>query len=186
MKTCSKCGVPKDEAEFYKRPNRAIGFCSQCRECMRASSAAWKLRNPERTRELSRKSAAEFFRKFPERVRANAKASVKRRLKTNLDFRILHRLRRRLNHALLGRDRGESTLELLGCSVEYFRFWMQLQFRPNMTWENYGQWHVDHKRPCASFDLSDSEQRKLCFHYSNLQPLWARENQSKGASYALV
>lgn len=52
-----------------------------------------------------------------------------------------------------------------------------------MTWANYGKsgWHIDHIKPCASFDLSDPDQQKACFHYSNLQPLWAFDNLSKGA-----
>lgn len=54
-----------------------------------------------------------------------------------------------------------------------------------MTWENYGfyTWHIDHIRPCASFDLSDPEQQKICFNYKNMQPLWAHENLSKHAKY---
>ncbi len=50
-----------------------------------------------------------------------------------------------------------------------------------MTWDNYGKWQIDHKIPCASFDLTDPEQQKSCFHFSNLQPLWAKDNNSKGA-----
>jgi hypothetical protein len=53
-----------------------------------------------------------------------------------------------------------------------------------MTWDNYGEWHVDHIQPCASFDLSDPKQLAECFNWSNLQPLWAKENISKGAKYA--
>lgn len=51
-----------------------------------------------------------------------------------------------------------------------------------MTWENHGMrgWHIDHKRPCSSFDLSDPAQQCACFHFSNLQPLWATENLRKG------
>jgi hypothetical protein len=53
-----------------------------------------------------------------------------------------------------------------------------------MSWATYGfrGWHIDHIRPCAAFNLSDPEQQKVCFHFSNLQPLWAPENLSKGAT----
>jgi len=50
-----------------------------------------------------------------------------------------------------------------------------------MTWDNYGEWHIDHETPCAAFDLTDPVQQSNCFHYSNLQPLWAEENRRKGA-----
>lgn len=48
-----------------------------------------------------------------------------------------------------------------------------------MSWENYGKWHVDHIRPCASFNLADEEEQRVCFHYTNLQPLWGHDNCSK-------
>lgn len=49
-----------------------------------------------------------------------------------------------------------------------------------MNWENYGQWHIDHRLPCASFDLTQPDQQKACFHFSNQQPLWKRDNLAKG------
>jgi HNH endonuclease. len=54
-----------------------------------------------------------------------------------------------------------------------------------MSWDNYGRdgWHIDHIRPCASFDLTDPEQQRQCFHYTNLQPLWAADNIRKGAKW---
>ena len=70
---------------------------------------------------------------------------------------------------------------MLGCSIEFFMEYIEKQFKSGMTWQNYGAWHVDHVRPCASFDLTDHEQQKICFHYSNLQPLWAVDNLKKGA-----
>lgn len=73
------------------------------------------------------------------------------------------------------------TEQLLGCSVEFFRQYISGLFQPGMTLENHGKWHIDHIRPCASFDLTDLEQQKQCFNYTNLQPLWAAENISKGA-----
>ena len=49
-----------------------------------------------------------------------------------------------------------------------------------MTWKNYGKWHIDHIKPFASFDLTEPKQQKLVCNYKNLQPLWAKENLSKG------
>ena len=59
--------------------------------------------------------------------------------------------------------------------------YLQGKFKEGMHWNNLGKWHIDHIRPCASFDLTDPEQQKQCFHYTNLQPLWAAENIRKGA-----
>lgn len=52
-----------------------------------------------------------------------------------------------------------------------------------MSWENYGEWHIDHIKPCSSFDLSDPKQQKECFNYTNLQPLWAIDNLKKSYKY---
>lgn len=54
-------------------------------------------------------------------------------------------------------------------------------FKPGMSWENHGEWHIDHILPLASFDLTDEQQAAKACHYTNLQPLWASENMSKGA-----
>ena len=70
-------------------------------------------------------------------------------------------------------------LELLDCSISELKLYIESQFQSGMTWDNYGAWHLDHVIPCDAYDLSDPEQQKLCFHYTNLQPLWAEENLMK-------
>jgi hypothetical protein len=74
------------------------------------------------------------------------------------------------------------TLELLGCTLDYFKKHIESQFKEGMSWDNYGKygWHIDHIIPCASFNLSDPEQQKKCFHYTNLQPLGWLDNIKKG------
>lgn len=74
-------------------------------------------------------------------------------------------------------------LELLGCSPEELGRYLEGKFKFGMKWENAFMWHIDHIRPCASYDLFRIEQQKACFHYSNLQPLWKRENLHKSAKY---
>jgi hypothetical protein len=72
-------------------------------------------------------------------------------------------------------------LELLGCSLEQARKHIEHQFKEGMNWGNCGfrGWHIDHIIPCSAFDLTKIEEQKKCFHYTNLQPLWAKDNLRK-------
>jgi hypothetical protein len=76
-----------------------------------------------------------------------------------------------------------NTMELTGCSKEHLISHIESMFVNGMSWDNYGEWHIDHIKPCASFDLTNIEQQKLCFNWTNLQPLWASDNIRKGAKY---
>lgn len=114
------------------------------------------------------------------------KAATKRRWKkaryaADSNFRLLELCRSRIWSALKGKVKAQKTSELIGCSIEHLRLWLTFYFQPGMLWENYGDWHVDHIKPCASFDMSDPAQQRECFHYTNLQPLWAADNIRKGA-----
>lgn len=104
---------------------------------------------------------------------------IKRR-KKDIKFRILCNLRKRIWKVLKENSKSQTTLELLSCSIEKLKAYLESKFKKGMTWSNYGKWHIDHIRPCVSFDLSIPEEQKKCFHYTNLQPLWAEENLKKG------
>lgn len=101
------------------------------------------------------------------------------------DVALAHTVRTHMNAILNGRLKSGRTLDLLGCSLGDFRSYIEKQFQPGMSWDNRGLkgWHLDHKRPCASFDLTDPEQQRICFHYSNIQPLWALENKRKSSTF---
>jgi hypothetical protein len=83
---------------------------------------------------------------------------------------------------LNGNRKTDSSIKLLGCNVEEYKIYLESKFTEGMTWDNYGLegWHIDHILPCASFDLTDPEQQKICFNFSNTQPLWAFQNLAKG------
>ena len=104
-----------------------------------------------------------------------------RRRKENPEFRMLCNLRSRLNLALKGLNKADTTMNLIGCTTKELKVHLENQFAEGMSWDNYGSdgWHIDHIIPCASFDLSDPEQQRQCFHYTNLQPLWAEDNLRK-------
>jgi hypothetical protein len=71
-------------------------------------------------------------------------------------------------------------MTLIGCSITQLREHIEKQFTDGMSWDNYGKWHVDHIVPCSAFDLFDASQQQACFHFTNLQPLWAKDNRAKG------
>ena len=97
-------------------------------------------------------------------------------------YHMLRRLRCRLRAATKA-NKCASTLELTGCTSQQLRGHLESQFHDGMTWDNRHKWHIDHIRPCAAFDLTDESEQRACFHYSNLQPLWARDNLSKGSRH---
>ena len=103
----------------------------------------------------------------------------------NENYKMRHILRSRLRNALLNQrtTKFAPTLDLLGCTVEELKAHIEAQFEPWMTWDNWAHdtWHIDHIKPCASYDLTDPEQQRECFHYTNLRPLEATENMRKNA-----
>jgi len=76
-------------------------------------------------------------------------------------------------------QKTEHTFDLVGLTPDNFKKYIQKLFKKGMNWANYGAWHIDHIKPCASFDLRCPVQQLACFHYSNLQPLWAADNMKK-------
>jgi hypothetical protein len=107
---------------------------------------------------------------------------IKPRIESDPSFKILSNIRCRIS-AVLKRGMAKKhadTISLLGCSLGRFMEYLHAHFLPGMSFSNYGEWHVDHKIPCAEFNFSDPEHQKVCFHFTNLQPLWAADNLRKG------
>jgi hypothetical protein len=135
----------------------------------------------------NREHHLEYQKKYQKRrtLEQNKKhyEAKKRRLKNNPSYKLSVNIRRRILLALKGTTKSKSTLNLLGCSVSELWQHLESKFQPGMTKENHGVWHIDHIKPCASFDLTKPEEQEKCFHYTNLQPLWAKDNLSKGAKW---
>ena len=101
----------------------------------------------------------------------------------NPNSAISNLLRARLYEAVKGKTNSASTAELIGCSIRRFIGQLESQFEGGMTLKNHGEWHIDHRRPCASFNLVNEEEQRMCFHHTNLQPMWAPENLTKSDSF---
>lgn len=109
----------------------------------------------------------------------------KNRLTDDLDYRLRYYVRNRIYCALKrgGVSKPVKPFTLLGCTINELKSHLEPQFREGMSWSNHGKWHIDHIRPCASFDLTLLDQQLICFNYKNLQPLWALDNIKKNDRY---
>jgi len=198
VKTCKRCELPKKEECFGKLSASPDGLRSTCRDCRKIESDLRYAKHGEKIREASRiRSNAYYYANHAairqrNSVREKAYGPRRNELRRNRRrhdpaYRLVTCLRARCRDFLTGSSKSAPTLELLGCSLEHLRAHLQSQFEPGMAWDNHGFgpscWHIDHIRPCASFDLSDPAQQRECFGYKNLRPRWHFDNLSKGAKF---
>jgi len=135
-------------------------------------------------REANKERLKEYREVNKERVNQYAKEYQKQRRATDPCFKLALTIRKHLYRSIKGGAVKEySSVLYLGCTIEQLKLHLESQFQPGMTWDNWSAtgWHIDHVRPLASFDLTDPEQLKQACHYSNLQPLRAEDNLTKGA-----
>lgn len=195
MRKCLDCDKDLVDA---KGPKKRCDICNK--EYRRLY---WKARESNTKRKEQNKNRTEKFRKNnPHKIseysrkyrygknRENYLAKKRERNKEyykNVNYKLGQLLRYKLWISLKTQKvkKENSALSFLGCSKEELIQHLESQFSEGMTWENWSLngWHIDHIRPISSFDLSDPAQVKECFHYSNLQPLWAIDNLKKSDSW---
>ena len=130
----------------------------------------------------NRKKMKKYFKNYSIKYKEIRNKKTKERLRTNPNFKILRYLRTRIWRVLKGKNKSASTMKLIGVdSIEFVWNHLEKSFKPGMTRKNHGKWHIDHIKPCSSFDLTKPSEQRECFHYTNLQPLWASENLAKGS-----
>lgn len=156
-------------------PVKEINCCICSNKFIRQSIDQKYCKNSEcRLAYLRRKALEKYYKD---------KNNIMKRRKNNIDYRIKSRLRDRLRDALKSQSikKQYHTIDLLGCSIIELKALIENKFKDGMTWSNYGKngWHIDHIKPCCSFNLLKKEEQEKCFHYTNLQPLWQRENLQK-------
>lgn len=196
-KTCNKCKQTKEIALFVKRRSTKDGYDYLCKTCKYAVAKVYKQKHRSEEKEYNKNyyqankdsgRYKNYRQKYKNKIKLYSKKyNAENREKINqrrrdrrhlcINSRIKHTLCNRILSAIKSPNTRKSnpTIKLLGCEIKFFKEYMASKFSSGMSWENYGYytWHIDHIIPCDSFDLSDPEQQKICFHYTNLQPLWA-------------
>lgn len=165
-----------ENVKLYKNKNK---------EKIKKYNKSWNLRNAEHVKNY-RKNYNKNNRPKINKIKQEYYHRVgKENRKLNLNRRLLDSLRSRVRSAIVNNcgNKAYKTIELIGCTVPELKIHLEKQFKPGMSWNNYGMrgWHIDHIIPCAYFDLKNIEEQKICFNYKNLQPLWAIDNLQKGA-----
>jgi len=117
------------------------------------------------------------------RKRQRKQQDIAHRILENTRTYIWQQLQKAFVNAGKQFKKNQTTCELIGCTPDDYLQHLRSLYQPGMTDENYGQWHMDHIKPCSLFDLTDNTQLKECFHYTNMQPLWAAENLAKSDKY---
>lgn len=157
-------------------------------ERRRMSAIQDKIKNPNRSKDYYRKNLSrmseyhsDYYQKNKPRIKSVKRIYKKKRRDEDPGIRIKMAYYTRVSKLMHGKTKSKRTQALLGCNREQLKDHLESQFQKGMTWENYGRngWHMDHRIPCASFDLTDPIQQAKCFHYTNLQPLWAIDNIRK-------
>lgn len=173
-KKCTKCKQVFHIEAFTKQPNGR--HKSACKTCI--YSLYYRPSHLKRLRKSGKKPKAEMV--MTDEQRKEKQRSWKRKYCKKPEVRLATNIRKRVNSALKKWNRGyKGKLKLIGCTKEELRDYLEKQFKLGMSWDNYGEWHVDHIQPLCSFNLLDDKELAKAAHYTNLRPLWAKDNLKK-------
>ncbi len=194
-KRCSKCKTIKSNDCFYKRSDKPYLLQSHCIFCIKEKRKNYRFLNIEQYRlrdkvylDKNREKRNSYNREYNKRNLQKRSHKNKLRYKTDILFKLQTNIRNRIRIAIKRNYKKSCSLELLGCSITYFKIYFTSKFTKNMSWNLFmkGQIEIDHIKPCNSFDLSQEEEQRKCFNYKNLQPLFAKDNRSKGFKFLEV
>lgn len=175
-KLCIGCSQVKPASEFKINAKSSDNLTYKCIVCLPKNN--WTV---EKQRESDRKYREYNKDKLQLKWKKQAE-NINRRVRSNLGHRIIEVM----NASKVRKD--NSTLFYTGCDIMFLRSWIEYQFDERMTWDNYGEWEIDHVKPCCSYDLSVVEQQYKCFNWKNLQPLWRIDNITKSGKidYSMI
>lgn len=207
MKKCSKCLIEQDLNCFYKDNNSADGVHSWCKKCKKISRQLWRLDpgNQKKDRVTAKRFRDNHPQDGKNRYRQKhqsdstyfarlAKESRQRRGEDYLRYRReydkhqrktnpLYKIRRVCSNRIvsaihrLGFKKQSTTAKMLGCEWLTLKEHLESKFQPGMTWDNYGEWEIDHITPCCS--AATLEELEKLQHFTNLQPLWLEDHRQK-------
>ena len=198
MYVCVTCKEEKEFIDFHKNKSKKNGIGCQCKVCVNKHKIIYRKENKEKIKNgylLNKKYYKDYYKNNKEkvdkyiykwresnkdRVNLTRNKQVKEKRLNDPLFKLTGNIRTLIGLSIRknGYSKKSKTNKILGCSFEDFKLHLQKQFTEGMTWENLGQWHLDHIYPVS---LAKSEEEIIRLnHYTNFQPLWAIDNIKKG------
>lgn len=199
MKFCFKCNKEKSLTDFYKDKTALDGLNSKCILCTKKNNKKYNFENISKIKQYyqDNKDKEKLRSKlWKEKNKLKCKEFDKNhyfkkrkfKYKNDIQFTLKLSLRNRFNQVIKNYKgvKHTSVIELSGCSIDQLKQHLESKFIPPISWENWGKvWEIDHIIPCSSFDLTNLEQQKKCFHYTNLQPLFKTTEIAQNYGYLL-
>jgi len=197
-KQCGMCEIIKPINNFRKYTDRVEAFSKTCKSCLnekdkkrkknlrqkRLETFMVKCEKCEEEKPLKNfAKLKKFYKKkicnscYPKFLTEQKTEWCKKESQTNINYRLKKSLASRLRTVLIKND---STMNYIGCNIQYLREWFEYNFTDEMNWDNYGSfWSIDHIIPVCKFDLTEEEQKLKCWNWSNLMPVTVKFNSSK-------
>ena len=190
IKQCSKCKSICPKSNFHKDKSNPKGYKNICKNCCKTYDKTHYIENRERRLTNQKKyndENSETLKEYQVEYRKNNREKLNKYQKvkreTEPNYKLACNLRNRTSNAFKSQNvtKRNKTFDLLGCSIPFFKSWIEFQLYGDMTMENYGKiWQIDHTVAVSSFNLLDETEMKKCFNWRNLRPMYSKDNMSKG------
>jgi hypothetical protein len=180
---CKKCNIEKDSLDFHNDKKSKSGKQTYCKKCTKKIQSQYYLENRKKILERKEKYRnTDYYKKRSKEYEleySKIRKDKGKSFKVKFSMSIRDILRRCYKHK--GISKTKKTFDILGYDVYKFKQRIECQFREGMSWENYGDWEIDHKKPISKFDINSEVSiiNSLC----NLQPLWKNDNRTKGNKF---
>ena len=182
-----------DKSYYLNNKNSKLQYLKEYNEVNKEKQKEYRSNNYSNNSDILKLKAKEYRIKNPEKFKyyyQNNKERIclwiKNRYDNDINFRLKYNLRTRIWNALQIQNgiKSKHTIELLGYTIEEYKLYHESLFKPEMNWNNHGTvWEIDHIISCDKFDLTNLEQQKICFNYTNTQPLFKTTQIAESFGY---
>ena len=188
MKICTKCNINKNLIEFYVDKKQSSGYRPSCKECEKKYRDSRKSIRSEydkkyykENKEIKDNYKKKYYQKNKTKIIKKITEYQNEKCKNDSIFafgrKVRNMVRSSFNRKQNRYKKPQRTELILGCSIEEFKNYIESKFTKGMSLKNHGEWHLDHIIPISS--AKSEEEILILNHYTNFQPLWAKENLSK-------